>query len=606
MNENDTLYIDDDIGITNRVEEQNMDAIVQDTFNDIATVLADHCGPYSQFAMLTSVGIGMLEPTFTKDGIGIVNAMRYKSKLQEFVRTTMAYMGRHVETSAGDGTTSSMILLAKGIVGLRDRLKKLKRRYTYTQLVRAYNDFVTAIEKFMEEHAHKDDIDVWTAVYSQAWTSSHGNYKLAKTIADLYADNPKEAWNYLTIDKALYESDDEYSTVIDESQYSSDEIRIWPEKALTSKSGTARVATNECTIIANCAPGDGSDEGDQLMERITNIFSANDGTKYTIICPRNIPTLAQNAIITLFRDNPNVDLAFVLVNVDAKTKVNDLSCIRALSHITTELDERVLTYEYANGKFVISDGLYANPEKSVLNPCWRNPEYKELNELVEEIDAVINAVRNDPTAANKAETIRRLNKARLKLTISRRSYFLIGGTAYDSKYSMDVVIDCMLAAKRGLDHGFVLGGNKTLFRVLDCYEPHEWEYSDEGSTELGKIFRDVFMNAIANLHKAMLSNFYGKTISKIVANYFVVSTDIMKFSAYDSVSKNTEAVGRSLNSITESDRGQTVNNPLILQPIGTDVEFLRRFGELALKFINTKRMIVEGGMCRNQKETIDA
>ena len=73
--------INANVNVTNRIESEDLRKIMMDTFDDIATVLSDHCGPYGQFAMIVNPANKIAEPVFTKDGIGIVRAMEYMSPI---------------------------------------------------------------------------------------------------------------------------------------------------------------------------------------------------------------------------------------------------------------------------------------------------------------------------------------------------------------------------------------------------------------------------------------------------------------------------------------------------------------------------------------------
>jgi chaperonin GroEL (HSP60 family) len=149
--------LDANIGLTNRIEHDDICEIMINTFNDIAEVLSDHCGPYGQFAMITTPNNKVAEPVFTKDGIGIVRAMEYMSPMEEFVRTTLAYIGSRIETAAGDGTTSSMIICATGLSSLMSWLQSAPYAYTYTKMIDVYNTFVASICKLLNENKYTVD-----------------------------------------------------------------------------------------------------------------------------------------------------------------------------------------------------------------------------------------------------------------------------------------------------------------------------------------------------------------------------------------------------------------------------------------------------------------
>ena len=115
--------MDNNIGMSNRLEKGDMEKMMIDTLSDLADVLKDHCGPYGKYAAITSPVNPSAEPIFTKDGINIIRSIDYVSQVQQFIRHTLMYMGSRIESTAGDGTTSAMIIMA---VAMRELIRKIK------------------------------------------------------------------------------------------------------------------------------------------------------------------------------------------------------------------------------------------------------------------------------------------------------------------------------------------------------------------------------------------------------------------------------------------------------------------------------------------------
>ena len=600
------VMVDDNVGLTNRVEKRSIDTVLTDTFKDIANVLMDHCGPYGQFAMLAKTGAQVAEPVFTKDGIGIVRAMEYASPIQEFIRNTMAYMGSRIETAAGDGTTSSMVLLAKGIVKLRNKLAKLKKKYTFSDIQFAYTDFTSRISSYIRENCYtihklapKDYKDiVWTIALSQAWTSSHGNLVLSKAIADLFSSVPREAWNYLSIEKSKIENTIPYYTEVDNSQYSIQNITIWPESAKTEDLGISRIRDNARVILSSVAPGHDTMEGESLLVTIDDALAKKE--QLTIICYRGIDSHTQAELTDKFRLHPDHDVCLFLIN-DDDPRLNDITCMKALANEMVMLLEKNLSYRYEKGDLIITDGLYDIGDTDMVNPHLGKPEYKALNDIVANIDKVINQIQSEVSNRRLNDEVRRLKKFRLKLTVAKKSYFKIGGSAYDNAAAVDVVLDAILATKHSLEHGFGYAGNRMLYQALKVQKEYlenvEMCESVSCHRDLQLAIIETFQESIYELHQGMLENLFGKKIKKIPDEYFQKSCDITKFAQDSSLENNVMYNAQTMDKL-ESARAQ-LSKPLVIQPVDTDIEFVKRFGELALKFIYTGRIIVNGGMCSN-------
>ena len=610
INTDQFVMVDDNIGISNRVEKESIDTVLTDTFKDIANVLMDHCGPYGQFAMLAKTGVQVAEPVFTKDGIGIVRAMQYASPVQEFIRNTMAYMGSRIETAAGDGTTSSMVLLANGIVKLRKKIAKIGTKYTFSELQSSYRKFVEITSRLIKENSftidgmHRSSSAasikdlVWNVAYSQAWTSTHGNADLSKAIADLFANNPREAWNYLLIEKSKIENDKLYYVEKDNSQYSIQNVTIWPESAKTEDLGISRIRDNARTILSSVAPGHDTYEGEELLKQIDKALENKE--QLTIVCYRGIDSQTQAALTDKFRQHQDHDVCLFLIN-DDDPRLNDITCMKALANQMEVLVEKNLSYRYEKGDLTIVSGLYALDKDVSINPYLGDESHKALNDLVSHLDKVINQIKSEVSNRRLNDEMRRLKKFRLKLTVVNRSYFKIGGAAYDNAAAVDVVLDAILATKHSLENGFGYGGNKMLYTALSIFGYNlrtKEVVVNNKCRPLIDAFISTFKECIYEQHLYMLNVLAKKEIKKLHSFYFTRSIDLTDINP--SKLSNTVGTAVSMNAVMKPSTEFTT--PLIVQPIDTDIEFIKRFGELALKFIYTNRIIVDGGMCGNRSK----
>ncbi len=575
--------INANINVTNRIESKDIDKIMMDTFADIADVLSNHCGPYGEFAMIVNPTNGLIEPTFTKDGIGIVRAMEYMSPMQEFVRNTLIYMGSRVETAAGDGTTSSMIICARGLEFLLAKLKQSDCKFTYQELQVAYTAFVEKVLALLDENKYTvTDDEVYPIAYCQAMTSSHSNKELSQAVAKLFSETPREAWNYLYIEKNRYENNKLYDVALDNSQYTVENVHAWPAGTLTEDLGSARRRTSSDILISSLIPLDNEShlEGHQLFHDIKNAIETN--TSLTVICPRGMDNSTMNQFNQLFKKYPEHDVVFFFVDAD-DPRLNDIVCMKALANDLQFVTKVTGDYSFTGGNLSIESGLYPNETDSKLNPMIGNPEYKTLNDMLDALDKIIAQVKSSVANKTLNADVARLQKLRLKLMVSKRSYFLIGGSAYDAAAAADVVIDAILAVKNTLTNGYGLGGNKTLYRAVDAIR-------QESTDTLEIMFSSMFAYGIEQVHTAI---------------YKLSNNPQAEFDA--TVSINIED-GQRVN--VESFCDVFVIYPdmdyiLIIQPIATDIELIKRFGELALKFVKTNRIIAPGGLYSNVEINTD-
>ena len=604
--------INANIGVTNRVEAEDIHTIMMDTFQDIARVLSDHCGPYGQFAMIVDPSNRVAEPVFTKDGIGIVRSIEYMSVMQEFVRDTLAYMGSRIETAAGDGTTSSMIICAVALHSLITNLKG--HLVSYNELVNKYNWFADVVcneldteSKLLQDFGEVDQKEkVYRIAYSQAYTSSHGNHELSKAVAELFAETPKEAWNYLYIDKCKYESDKLYNVAIDETQYTCENVMIWPTGMLSEDMGTARKRENVEIELSGIAPSFEKSylDGYELYEKICKKIES--GEEYALICPAMIDGATTNSLNELFQKHPDHKVVIFKVNI-ADPRLNDIVCMKTLNNNFGLKTTFTGSYDYRGGDLKILSGLYENTTDSKLNPMVGNPNYPEFNQMLSNLDKVIEQIKKQVANRTLNRDVANLQKLRLKLMVSRRSYFLIGGSAYDSSAAVDVVIDAILAVKNTLTKGYGLGGNKTLYHVL---KKGLKTYNTMGTNWYYALFANAFLDGIKTVHEASVKWYVHKPPFNEEASFDIAKWPDLDFESDTCVPgvgnyafTNHFVYPKKL--MDESSpwklfREDQIKAPII-QPIIADKELVKRFGELALKFVKTCRIIAPGGLVSNKK-----
>ena len=599
------------IGVTNMIESNDIYSIMLDTFTDIVRVLSDHCGPYGKFAMITSATNRIAEPVFTKDGIGIVRAMEYMSVMQEYVRNTLAYMGSRIETAAGDGTTSSMIICAEGLYWLLRRLEEIKQThtYSYTDLVKGYESFSKKLENVLDKNKYtleklseghtSDHIPslIYRIAYAQAYTSSHGDEELSDAVATLFAETPKEAWNYLSIEKAKYESDKKYEVVIDESQFTSSNVRIYPQTALTDDMGTARKKTGALIYLSPIAPtvDDTFPASHDLYEKITNAITDETHPSVTFICSKDVDAATLNKLNELFFKYTDNDVVLFLVDT-LDPRINDVVCMQILNNKLGGMTSFVGDYEYIGSELKIIKGLYENPDNSKLNPMINDPKNPFLNEMLSNIDKIIQQIQSQTANRTLNEQVANLKKLRLKMLVSKRTYFRIGGNAYDVAAATDVVLDAILAVKHSLTQGFCLGGNKTLCAMIIDIESKTDRENKAGDfdSDLELIFCEALCRGIETVFKSTVKWFpedqrpmFDCYRSQNIANHETVP-----------IERRTTTIDEMTHTLYLDKKDFIVP---IIQPVSADFEIIKRFGELALKFVRTVRIITPGGLVTNKK-----
>lgn len=550
------------------------------TLDELVGILKAHCGPLSDYAVLLDSNNPNAEPIFTKDGINIIRGVRYKDMVKEFTRSSLQYIGGRVETSAGDGTTSAMIICATMLKVLLEEVQKASHACSTTEYAMLFDKFKKKMgeyydSKFLgikecEFDSEETQIKVIKNIaYWQAYTSSHGDLELSEAISKLFANTPIGAWDGLTIESSRYETKFRYKTEVDTSQYTLENVRPFPVSQITSKLGLECNRDNTRTIISDMAPCMALVDTADLIKKIDEAIQS--GEELTVICPdefRDAPTIYH--FDELFKAHPDHKVVFFFVN--CRDKMNDVVGTKILGIPgLNENGEHTLTYNFSGSTLKINEGLYPKTDKT-LYPYKDITAYKELLEQVNEV------IHGLTTAVANLDTTRALTHIRkflFKLTVIKRPSLILGGGSYDNVASVDVAVDAISATKKSLTNGFVLGGNKSLYQaVLDL--------------------RDVLLKDEEPHYKWFMNAIFKALLISIETVYDCVYTPIRKgkkksiaYQYSENILDRSQSAKKFVPELVLDDN----RYPVIIQPKNMDLELITRFGEVALKFLKIDKII---------------
>lgn len=578
-------------GITNIIGNKEIRTIMINTFLELANILKDHCGPYSGMAVLTNPQNPMAEPVFTKDGINIVSSIQYANILQDFARKQLAYMGTRIERGAGDGTTSAMIIMAYAITSLLKYIEKSKYYYTLEDLTITWNILVDRIidtyqgyKKFVEDLTDEDKIRHIAA--SQAYTSSHGDKQLAECIGEMFANTPREVWDTLMVQKASYESEEKYRVDIHDAQYTIDDVTIFPVNRRNKDLDTG-IYIHDANCLTRTFMSLGDDNQKFVHDYIEQCIK--DGTYLNVITCNDLDTNTINHYSQLFTENPDHHVLFFLVRYEdgALNDVNAIDMIRSQKSgplDPTQLNLFTADLECEGSTLRISSGLFDHTDTG-LNPYYKNEQYPEFNKYVEQIRQIIEKEKSDVSRRN-TKAIEKFIRILHKLIATKDVIFTVGGAAYDNAAGQDIAMDALLAAKCSLTEGCVSGGFLTLRKCLldNVIYPYRSDCTAYGKkrADLLKAFKRAIVEGITQVNHAIISRLSPEAKKKIKGKEFapfnVLRLDDPSYAVPESFIQARE----------------NQDEYCVLQPAMTDITFMKRFGEVGLKFLTANRVITPG------------
>ena len=599
------------LDVKNTMSKEEFQNVLVRTFTEVRDILSKHCGPFSQYAMVAVDDWS--EPVFTKDGANIIRAFSYASKLQKILVKNLLYLGDREEIAAGDGTTSAMILGADGILNLINKFKDCPFTYTVAELEAIYNDiFVKKAGRYLDDHAWKvtdkdmledlcaktelDERDViYKLAYLQAYTSSHGNRTLAHVVATFFADNPREVWDYTTIESEKYETQEDISILKDDAQYTIEHVRLTPVQAYNKNLSTAYAVDPETEIIFFVdAPELGIQDHLPLIEKIRDAIENHK--KMCVIMPDGQNGMsAQTAAFfeDLFAKSKCKTVGFVRAGL-TQYDINDLTTLAYI--VSNDLKPKELKgweAELVGDRFYIKKGLY--PEgSSGKNPFIGDEKnHQALNDYLNLVDNRIKELSMDRSKSGIAELVDMLNKFAIKIRTVGHTFVKLGGMQYDHLRNRDVVADAMIATRKALINGIVPGANSTLKRVLKIVLSL---YGDNYETDKAAYFvvnlADALLLGIERIQGILIRSALEKNEDLRPEDFTLDKPgDLITLTNYDSV----------LDYLIKSKENPDLF--MATEPVSMSKEFMKRFGDLALKFLKTETIIVPMSYYLPEEET---
>lgn len=572
------------VGMTNIIDSKKIDEVMVKTFNDILNILSDYCGPYSKYAMLTDPDNPTAQPTFTKDGLNIIRAIEFISPMEKHVKDTMAYISQRVERASGDGTTSSVIMVAAIMLSLKRIIAD--NDITYREFVDAYSIFASNMDEILDDkciHAETES-ELYNVALAQAMTSSHGNKQLSKCVAEFYSTIPKQAWEYVTFERERKETSEEISVKVDDSDYSCD-ARIFDNKFYNTTHGDG-FEIEGATLIINIGQMISNS-----LEFVTTINKLKDaianGEKLVIISPDGADPSVRTTIDEIIGRKGNKNIGIFNLEVFNPT-INDHVGLMTTLGVENIKEDEVATFtdvtvKYEEGKLYVSNVVEQTEDS--LHPDYHNKDsrlYKYLMSIEDFVDKCKNAVtsREQDTLVKSA---RRIYNA---ILLQRQGHIMIGGAAYDNQALVDVVQDTLKATRATLINGATLGLYRTTSESLREFgKSHVVEHADN---------KDLLIKII-EAYKHGVSALADCFIKHVPDSKRALIHDAFKD---DDIYNVAIECRRSLLDCLDDDRAEAV----VLQPVTVDKELIKRFGEVALKFMFTNRVIIPGGVVVDKQE----
>jgi len=596
--------VNDHLGVTNIIEHDVMARDLSITFQRIFDLLSKHFGPYGKYAMLVDPYNPLIEPVHTKDGINILRYVEMVSPMEKVIKNAIAHIGAGIEKAAGDGTTSSMMLVCAALKHLlaslgSEHISHGQLRTAFVELVthikNYYKDTSITLEKMVELYEGNKTKAVHDIAYWQSYSSSHGDEELSQAVAKLFSSVPDEVWKYLIYRHDDYESDKRFEVIEGRGQFEFDAKILNPCVYNQDLQSWFKSTENMHVFLIDGVLLFDAPRHKEFWKKLEDL--SESGEKYAVIMEARIDSSVHSKLNNLMLKYPE-QLAVFLHNVSDETDQtfrSILACLNKLDQMKdTPIEIPNATIEFQNNMLYLANVFTIN-DKGVNPDAFdiKHNAYSFVSWAVNKIKYFENCPGNQQAAVKAS--VAKLRKSINSVLIGKQPVLFIGGLAYDNVAAEDVVYDCLLAVRTSLMEGFVPGGNKWLYAAITNYlcspcDPEDIDRENTITNELAVVFRkalqDIFVVAIGTLPL--------KYSGMIICEYAYNSFDFLNPSQTCDIRHLSDSISRF--------KDKKVNSALIIQPTNVDLEVLERFGEVALKYVMTDRIITKDAAYVSDKE----
>ena len=622
-------------GVTNIIEADVIKDDLLKVISKIFNTLKMHYGPLSEFAALDSRD-PLAKTKFTKDGINIVRAIEFASPQEDWVRKTVAFIGERVEASVGDGTTSAMMFTCAMMKHMMESIDKIKP-IAYITLRKTFDHLVKMVEFYLKQLTYeprdcKGSIyppSVKEIVYRQVYTASHGDDELAKAMAEMYMNTPEELWDKMIYERLTYESDERFKVVYTGGQYQMQcDVMM---NGMLNKDFCSRFEHDDCTLIVMNNPiMMDTDSYEYIMETIDNM---SVDKPLVILCHSNIDTSTYQELIAKLNVTSSEGKLVTIFHVnttmgDWNPDVNDfrslqLMCGKDLTKLRRTQNRNELTVvehvkvEWKN-KTLVLDNLYEVPEEYKNEPRRHlaiDKKHLQYTDYLEAVKKYAEAYSKQPATQANRDMTNLYYRTYAKLLYTKLGCVQIGGSVHDNVALIDVVDDCVRASARALRHGVTFGNNRALYLILSAIDAEQLPINFGAVKAVGinsKVLMWLVENMIYSLNDMALAQLRllspGKKLRQrdkdnFVKLWFTHSIDVLSYRLDDFYQNKLVELSYEIidpkkeNYLDQAkctldrfmdDRSYNV----ITQPVDTDISMLKRFGEVALKFALSGRIII--------------
>jgi len=491
----DNLFLNSNI-----IDEAEAKEKIRSTLSKIAQEVSRSLGPYGSTTIIED---RLGDHYMTKDGYTILKAMNYNYDISRTVLDIVKKISKSLVRTVGDGSTSSVII-ANELFGSINTISE-KLELAPQDILEIFNVLAEKFEELILEHATQiTDENFDETITKIATISCNNNQESGKLFCDIF----KAIGRYGFINLENGKSSKDYFEKVQGIEVP----RGWINARMANQSD--RISTeyeNALVFMMNDMMSD--DEIDVIA-----------GMMDTICIKQNVPLILiatnyTSSVKSFFDANlqKNKHLPVVAIDIDASTKrgrerFEDLALALGC-HYYDKFNgmEKIKDFSIKDlGKckrfkgddlksiFIDGDGYTSNAEKLQEHIKNLEDEYQRLQHMDEIHD-------------NRETDLFQIKKRIATLTSSMATLYVGGNSEMERTTRKFLMEDAVYACRSSIEHGYVVGGNLILPKLIDKYET------------------DIITKTISDKRLEYLFNIYETVLSFSNAIKFILDTVFSAF-----------------------------------------------------------------------------
>jgi len=537
---------------SNVVSQEETNRQIEGTLQFLADTLSKTLGPYGSTTIMQD---RMLQHSMSKDGYTVLKGIAIKEDLPRTIFDLVKNVSKSLVRTVGDGSTSSIIVSNFLFKELNSLMKKY--RIAPKDMVDILNESAKIFSDKIRAKSTRIDDDNFDIIKTIASVSTNNDATSGKLVHEVFSKIGRHGYVTLQGGKKSF---DEYEITSGTEVHRGyiHEIYVNKEDKKTCELDQPLIFMANDLLTEQDLP--------MLLELVTSVV--NKYKRPLVIVAKDfdgtVKTFFHENKMKLKNDFPVVILDIPVANQKLVDKYDDLAVSLGCDPFNKAQGEQITEFAISRlgscSKVVVTD-IHTKFVKGA-------GDASKIQERIESIQKTLEEVIKIDDFIDRDEDIENLKKRTASLQSSMAVIYVGGNTEQEKKTRMYLIEDAIYAVKSALEHGYVIGGNLVLPRILS--------QNDETTDEIVESISPILSHLFDDENELVL---FLREYLQAIKNAFSHSYVTVLRNGYLSEEKIAEIVTRSLEGDEfynlKTRKYESDNETVIINSAQTDIEIIR-------------------------------